>query len=422
MIKIFGNLFFLFSVSFTFFSLEFNSSILEQKVTPDYPSSITFEITLDTSSKQVRDAHLFVSPFAEKIFRGYVFTDAQILVSENETKIKKVFLAERREKWEIYYNLPFSPHEYYWTIYFTDGSRLETPLELIYFEDVREYAWKTKKTDDFIFRWYSDKVNIDDIQKQSEDIFSEFAELYPGKPPYPIQIIIFEKSEDLSIWKNYRPYFVAISFLRDNSLVYIWDEIQSFRSTQSILRHEMTHMMIYYWVGDNPYESIPEWLSEGLAVYNEKDAINHDALMRYLPSKVLSNRVVSLSAMDNDEKWDIAEQPYLEAFSATKYLIERYGEEKVVDLLPKFYKYGSISLTFREELGISYDELNSDWLLSLEQQYLLATPETSIQTSVPEISHQTPIVEETINPLPACFSLFILGIIVLVVFRMPQRM
>jgi hypothetical protein len=409
MIKIFGNLLYLFSVSFTFFSLEFNSSILEQKVTPDYPNSITFEITLDTSSKQVRDAHLFVSPFAEKIFRGYVFTDAQILVIENETKIKKVFMAEHeREKWKIYYDLPFSPHEYYWTIYFTDGSRLETPLELIYFEDVREFAWKSAETDNFIFRWYSDKVNIDEIQKQSENNFSEFAQMYPiEQPPYPIQVIIFEKSEDLSVWKNYRPYFVAIALLRDNSVIYIWDEVQSYSSTQSSLRHEMTHVMIYYLVGDEAYGSIPEWLNEGLAVYNEKNNLNQDALERYLPPKVLSNRVISLSEMDNDKKWDIAEQPYLEAFSATSYLIERYGEEKVIDLLPKFHKYGSVSLTTQSELGISYDELNSDWFLWLEQQYFLTATETPQQTPVNK--------EKSTSPSPTCSSLFIFGISVLLI-------
>lgn len=408
MIKVFGNLFFLFSVSFTFFSLELNSLISGQKVTPDYPNSITFEITLDTSSKQVRDAHLFISPFAEKIFRGYVFTDAEILVFDNETIIKKVFMAEQeREKWGIYYNLPFSPHEYYWTIYFTDGSRLETPLEIIYFEDVLKYAWKSAETDNFIFRWYSDKINIDEIQKQSENIFSEFIEVYPVELPHPIQIIIFEKSEDLSVWKNYRPYFVASAFLRDNSLIYIWEVVQSFSSTQSVLRHEMTHIMVYYLAGDKAYGSIPVWLNEGLAVYNEKDNLNQDALRRYLPSKVLSNRVISLSEMDNDKKWNIMEQPYLEAFSATSYLIERYGEEKVIDILPKFHKYGSVSLTTQNELGISYDELNSDWFLWLEQQYFLAATETPQQTPANK--------EESTSPLPTCSSFFILGISVLLI-------
>jgi hypothetical protein len=408
MIKVFGDLFFLFSVSFTFVSLELNSLILEQKVTPDYPNSITFEITLDTSSKQVRDAHLFVSPFAEKFFRGYVFTDAEILVFDNETKIKKVFMAEQeREKWKIYYDLPFSPHEYYWTIYFTDGSRLETPLELIYFEDVREYAWKSAETDNFIFRWYSHKVGIDDIQTQAENIFSEFLEVYPVELSYPIQIIVYEKSEDLSVWKNYRPNFVASAFLRDNSLIYIWEDVQSFSSTQSVLRHEMTHIMVYYLVGDKAYGSIPVWLNEGIAVYNEKDNLNQDALRRYLPSKVLSNRVISLSEMDNDKKWNIMEQPYLEAFSATSYLIERYGEEKVIDLLPKFHKYGSVSLTTQSELGISYDELNSDWFLWLEQQYFLTATETPQQTPANK--------EKSTSPSPTCSSLFILGISVLLI-------
>lgn len=59
---------------------------------------------------------------------------------------------------------------------------------------------------------------------------------------------------------------------------------------------------------------------------------------------------------------------YLEANSATRYLIERWGLARVDELLNAFQAKSSVSNAFQNKLLISYEQFQQQWLERFEQQ------------------------------------------------------
>jgi hypothetical protein len=59
---------------------------------------------------------------------------------------------------------------------------------------------------------------------------------------------------------------------------------------------------------------------------------------------------------------------YLEANSATKYLIDRFGMQKVRDILEQLAAGHAFGPAFQDRLFISYDDFQRRWVESLNQK------------------------------------------------------
>ena len=53
---------------------------------------------------------------------------------------------------------------------------------------------------------------------------------------------------------------------------------------------------------------------------------------------------------------------YLEADSATRYLIDRYGMHEVQQLLARLKKKQSLPAAFQAQLSVSYEQFQSRWM------------------------------------------------------------
>jgi hypothetical protein len=101
---------------------------------------------------------------------------------------------------------------------------------------------------------------------------------------------------------------------------------------QGAMTHELTHVVISQ-ITSNPYSDLPVWLNEGLAMYSEgllspqyssllKDAVTRGTLIsvRSLASPFSSDTNQSLLS-------------YAESFSVINYLTEKFGRDKMLELL-----------------------------------------------------------------------------------------
>ena len=59
---------------------------------------------------------------------------------------------------------------------------------------------------------------------------------------------------------------------------------------------------------------------------------------------------------------NLATLAYLEANSATHYLIERYGMSRVGDLLMAFKAKATIATALQDKIFLSYDQFHQQWL------------------------------------------------------------
>jgi hypothetical protein len=108
------------------------------------------------------------------------------------------------------------------------------------------------------------------------------------------------------------------------------------------------------------HNALPTWLNEGLAMQLSSDHWpDTDQLARQevsvIPLTALEGSWANLSS-------EAASIAYLEADSATRYLITRYGMHEVQRLLLRLKKKQTLNAAIEAELSLSYDQFQSRWM------------------------------------------------------------
>jgi hypothetical protein len=126
-----------------------------------------------------------------------------------------------------------------------------------------------------------------------------------------------------------------------------------------VLRHEFVHALLHDQQGLN-HNALPTWLNEGLAMQLSSDHWpDIDQLRRHELSLI---PLTALEGSWNELSSEAASVAYLEADSATRYLINRYGMHEVQQLLARLKKKQSLPAAMQAELSLSYDQFQSRWM------------------------------------------------------------
>ncbi len=132
----------------------------------------------------------------------------------------------------------------------------------------------------------------------------------------------------------------------------------------SVLRHEYVHALLHDRLGASS-GTLPTWLNEGLAMQLAGDAWpDLDQAMSgditVIPLTYLEGSWAALPA-------GTSTVAYLEAHSATRYLIERWGMARVDELLNAFHAKSSVAAALQNTLFISYEQFHRQWLEGFER-------------------------------------------------------
>ena len=132
----------------------------------------------------------------------------------------------------------------------------------------------------------------------------------------------------------------------------------------TVLRHEYVHALLHDRLGSQA-GALPTWLNEGLAMqlagdsWPDLDEALHGEL-----------KVIPLASLEGPWGAFTAEASivaYLEANSATHFLMERWGMARVDDLVKAFQAKASVATAFQDKLLISYEQFHRQWLERYEQ-------------------------------------------------------
>jgi tetratricopeptide (TPR) repeat protein len=134
-----------------------------------------------------------------------------------------------------------------------------------------------------------------------------------------------------------------------------------------VLRHEYVHALLHDRLGTSS-GALPTWLNEGLAMHLAGDvwpeldqAMSGD--IKVIPLIYLEGSWAALPA-------GTSTVAYLEANSATRYLIERWGMAGVNELLKALQTKSTMAAALQNKLFISYEQFHRQWLESFERNRL----------------------------------------------------
>jgi len=133
----------------------------------------------------------------------------------------------------------------------------------------------------------------------------------------------------------------------------------------SVLRHEYVHALLHDRLGASS-GSLPTWLNEGLAMQLAGDP--WPDLDEALHGHVTLIPLTYLEGPWSGMPANAARLAYLEANSATHYLIERWGMAQVDSLLKAFKARASAATAIQNTLFVTYEQFHYQWLESFEQK------------------------------------------------------
>jgi Tol biopolymer transport system component len=268
-----------------------------------------------------------------------------------------------------------------------------------------DYEWLTIRGKKIFVHYHAEaERTAKTVAKIADEVWGPITSLYDYEPE-PVHFII----KDIDDYSNGATYFF------DNKIE-IWASALDFdlRGSHNWLRnvisHEFTHMVqiqsamklgrtipaiylqfmnyedkrrpdILYgfpnFIGSYPIATInvPAWFAEGTAQYMRKDFdydnwdTHRDMILR---SYALDNKMLTWNQMGVFDKTSLGnESVYNSGFALTRYISQKYGEEKLKEITRKLGKMGNFTIdaAFKDVLGKDGDQIYDEWSGYVKKSY-----------------------------------------------------
>ncbi len=258
--------------------------------------------------------------------------------------------------------------DYWWVIKDSSGASLETKPVPFEITDER-YTWQTLTEGKVNLCWYQgNKSFAQALMDTAQQALTKLAKDTGATPDNMINIYIYANSSDLQgsmIYPN--EWTGGVAFVQ-YSIIAIGISPNNLTWGQGAMTHELTHNVIFQ-VTANPYNDLPVWLNEGLAMYSEGPLTSQ--FTNPLTSAVRSNSLLSVRTISSpfSAYADRANLSYAESDTVVDYLIQQYGAVKMNDLLKTFQAGTTYDGAFQKVYGFDMDGLNTQWQSWLKTQY-----------------------------------------------------
>ena len=269
---------------------------------------------------------------------------------------------------------PFADVSYWWRVTLSDGTVIDVPAQTIAYTD-DQFNWQTLTQNGMTAHWVGDDLALGQL---ALDIVAEslprLRQLLPVPEPVEFDVYLYPTSADLRAALRLTGQEWVGAHAHPELGVLLVTAV-NIRTAPADLRqsipHEMAHLLLYQATGPN-YDQIPRWFNEGLATYMEASPNpNYDLL---LAEAVNGRNTLSLAELcatfpSREEQALLA---YAQSVSVIRYIQAQYGNQAVRGLVSAFADGADCQSGVQRWLGLTLDELNRDWLRSLEPRSPLA--------------------------------------------------
>ena len=132
------------------------------------------------------------------------------------------------------------------------------------------------------------------------------------------------------------------------------------------LAHELTHLVIHQMTF-NPYNDLPTWLDEGLAMYGE--GTPEPVYAAILAKAIDEDSLISVRSLASpfSAYAEEAVLGYAQSYSLVEFLISDYGQSQMLELLNTFSEGSSYDGALNKVYGFDMDGLDSLWRQYIEE-------------------------------------------------------
>jgi len=247
--------------------------------------------------------------------------------------------------------------------------------------------WKTMETEHFSIHFHQYEKSLAlEVSKISEDVYLKITEFLDWRPKGKTQIVIVDNQDLANGYANPFPINTIVLYPAqppaEESYYEDW--------LRELITHEFTHIVQLDRTEGFPgflrkifgriiinNAAQPIWFIEGLAVYSESrftngGRLNSPYFSMILNGEINSNNLKSIDRASNFPLiWPAGITPYLYGSTFVNWLIERYGEESIVE----YNKHTSRGIPFavnraaKRTFGKDFITLWKEWQEELQYKY-----------------------------------------------------
>jgi len=336
-----------------------NLKALSSSADVSFPKSINFKVSAQ-SDAQIIEARLQYSIQA----LGF----AQV-VNETFVPITPALKLDTQWNWDLVRIGGLPPGttiKYQWVLKDATGNTLKTPLTDVKFDDGR-YTWQSVVQDKVTIFWYQgDKSFGQTLMQATQTALTRLAGSTGATVQNPVRLYIYGNSTDLQGSMIFPQDWTGGVAFPSYGCIAIGISASNLEWGKGAIAHELTHL-ITAQMTLNPYNDIPTWLDEGLAMYNQGplDA----SFATNLTYAVQGNQLVSVRSLASpfSAYSVITTVEYAESYSIVDYLVKNYGKDKMSALLDTFRQGSTYDGALQKVYGFDMDGLNSAWQATLKK-------------------------------------------------------
>jgi len=266
---------------------------------------------------------------------------------------------------------PGSSINYWWTVRDDSGGRVETSPERVQFDDTR-YPWRSLTENSVTLHWYEgDESFAHELMTTTQQALIRLGENTGAHPEKSINIYIYADAQDLQGAMIYpQEWTGGVAFTRYDTVA-IGITPASLQWGKRAIAHELTHLVIHQMTL-NPYGGLPTWLDEGLAMSTEGEL--SPQFVSHLAAAVAENGLISVRSLSSPFSAYAGEATlaYAQSYSLVQFLIDNYGQSKMLELLLTFRQGSGYDTALGKVYGFDMDGLNILWREHVTGQYQVA--------------------------------------------------
>lgn len=263
---------------------------------------------------------------------------------------------------------PGTTVEYWWTVKDARGGKVETAPVRIQFDDSR-HSWQSLMEGMVTMYWYEGKQAFaQELMSAAQQALVRLSQDTGAQLKKPVQLYIYASTQDLQGALIFPQEWTGGVTYADYGTIAIGISTSNVNWGKRAIAHELSHLVTHQMVF-NPYNDLPTWLDEGLAMYTEGPL--EASYASYLKRAISTNSLISVRSLASPFSAipQLATQSYAESFSIVEFLISQYGQGKMLALLNTFREGSEWDAALVKVYGFDMDSLDKLWRVYVANKY-----------------------------------------------------
>lgn len=326
-------------------------AVVENGAEPDFPNGITFTLDAETEDQIASVELLYRSPGVDTYSVELPPFEAGTtsLELEHPVDLRAGTLP------------PGVDVDYHWRIVEEDGDVVETPEQTLLWADDR-YEWNALEGPNVtVYAYAGDTAFQQEILDAAERTVANLTESYGAAPDQRIRFWAYANKDDLygALAPNSEPWIAGAAYPGLHVIMAILPP-GDYGEVARVVSHEISHQVLAQ-ATDNPFNTPPQWLDEGLATYWQESG--RDRFYNYALERAAVGDIPPLRTLNGQFPYDRdgAMAAYAYSLSAVMYVLDTWGDEGMTRLIDTFPEGVTYEDAVQQALGISFDELDRRW-------------------------------------------------------------